>query len=133
MKTACLNLRTENSLHTGIAPTTALLDRAREFRINAVARADKNSLLGTETFLREARRRGLQPVAGVELDLASGVDAEGAPDGGVDSPRSLFPLVLYAASDAGFDNLARLVSSAHRRVNVLSGVPAKADVYPHEH
>lgn len=132
MSTICLDIRTENSIGAGVARTEALLDRAREFRFTAVARADRATLLGIEHFTREARRRGLHPVAGVEFELASIVEGEPLSLDGLTAPLT-FPIALYAETASGYRNLVRLVSRASTRAGAGgTGAPASAALDPHQ-
>ena len=72
----------------------------------AVAITDTNNLFGAMEFALEAAKAGVQPIIGVQLQLAD--------DGQV---------VLLVQSDTGYKNLCRLVSAAHME-SVTEGVPA---------
>ena len=113
MNNVLLNLRTEYSVGASAARTEALLDRAHEFRLTSVGRVDRGTLLGIDHFARAAQARGLRPVAGVELELATLTGAPATLEE-LTTPAT-WPIVLFAETDAGYRNLVRLVTVAHSR------------------
>ena len=73
-----------------------LVQRAAELEMPALAITDTGGIYGAVKFMRAARRAGVNPIVGTELE----VDGES--------------LVLLARSARGYSSLCRLVSEAHR-------------------
>ena len=102
-----LHVHTEFSLLDSLVRIPALVERVAELEMPAVAITDSGNLYGAVRFYREARRRGLKPILGVELEVAPLVyslqlEAESNPD-----------LVLLAETPEGWSSLRELVSEAH--------------------
>ena len=113
MRNVCLNLVSEFSTERGTASVSALVDRARQARVDIVGLVDRATLIGAAPFLAEARRRDLGAVLGVEFEVASMTPAPASLES-LTAPDT-YPLVLIAESDEGRANLSRLVSLAHSR------------------
>ena len=77
-----------------------LLARTAELEMPALGMTDVNNLCGALEFARAATALGIQPISGADLLLA---------EGGASAPVS-----LLAESGAGYANLSRLLSLAHR-------------------
>ncbi|MDZ4806111.1 MAG: PHP domain-containing protein, partial [Candidatus Eisenbacteria bacterium] len=114
MRNACLNFVSEYSPARGTASVEAMLDRARQNRYDMVGLVDRATLLGAAPFIAGARRRGLDPVIGVEFEVACLADPAPPTLDSLTAPVT-FPLVLFAESETGRRNLADLVSLAHTR------------------
>jgi DNA polymerase-3 subunit alpha len=79
----------------------------------AIAVTDTNNLFGALEFAQKAVKDGVQPIVGCQLDLAfSGEAADGQRDRRRQGPE-LRPVVLIAATESGYANLARLVSKVY--------------------
>ncbi|MCW5854330.1 MAG: DNA polymerase III subunit alpha, partial [Anaerolineae bacterium] len=85
------------SLLDGASSPEALVEQAVALGMPALALTDDDGLYGAVRFWTAARAHGLQPILGSEVTLE---------DGG--------RLVLLAETQAGYANLCRLLSSAHR-------------------
>ncbi len=79
----------------GSSTPEALLDRALDLGMPALALTDHDGLYGAVRFYTEAQRRGLRPILGAELTLASEEH-----------------LVLLAENGEGYANLCWLISHA---------------------
>ena len=106
-----LHVHSAYSLLEGALPLGRLLDLAKADRQPALGIADTNNLFGALEFSEKAAGKGIQPLIGCELALDFADTEPGRPNerhhfgkGGV---------VLIAGSEAGFRNLARLVSRAY--------------------
>ena len=82
-----------------------LVTRAVELGYEALALTDHDGLYGAMAFAQACAVAGLQPITGVELTLAHGVEQ-------VDSGP--VHLTLLAESQRGYANLCRLITLAHR-------------------
>jgi len=87
------------SLLDGASTPEALLDRAAELGMPALALTDHNGLYAAIRFSLAARQRGIAPIVGAELTLQKG---PGCPE-----PSHL---VLLAENRAGYRNLCWLIS-----------------------
>ncbi len=98
-----LHVHTEYSLLDSLARIPALMDEVARLDMPAVAMTDSGALYGAPEFHREAARRGLQPIFGIELEVVWG----GA------SASSGSDLVLLAENAEGWRSLCALASQAH--------------------
>jgi len=71
----------------------------------AVALNDRNGLYAAMAFGEACQETGVQPIVGAMLAVARPAD--------IGPPETIDWLVLLAQDEAGYDNLCRLVSSAH--------------------
>lgn len=104
-----LHTHTEFSLLDGAARISELVETARAMDQPAIAITDHGVLYGAVEFYAEAKAAGVKPLIGCEMYMAPRArhDREGRAD------RDPSHLVLLAASDTGYRNLIRLVSTAH--------------------
>ncbi|MBU2008340.1 MAG: DNA polymerase III subunit alpha [Chloroflexi bacterium] len=105
---AHLHVHTEYSLLDGMASIPRLVARARELGMGALAITDHGALYGAVDFYRACREVGVKPLLGCEVYVAPG-DLHG---------RSLqdknpYHLVLLARDRQGYQNLIKLVTTAH--------------------
>ncbi|HEY3258424.1 MAG TPA: error-prone DNA polymerase [Gemmatimonadaceae bacterium] len=89
-----LRAHTAFSFGDGAVTPEALVKRAAELGYDSIAVTDTADLGGIVRFALEAKRQGVRPIAGVELNV------EG------------FPVGLIARTDEGFRNIASLVTRA---------------------
>jgi len=104
-----LHLHTEYSLLDGMCRIDQLFDRAKEFKMPAVAITDHGALYGAFKFFLKGKESGIKPIIGVEVYKAkkSRFDRSGYGE------RDQFHLVLLAKNLTGYKNLLKLVSKAH--------------------
>jgi DNA polymerase-3 subunit alpha len=96
------------SLLDGLQKVPGMLDRIEELGMTAVAITDHGTLSGTVEFYKDARKRGLKPIIGVETYVAprGHLDKAGRQD------MNPFHLILIAETTAGYHNLIKLVTIA---------------------
>ncbi|MEO6432573.1 MAG: DNA polymerase III subunit alpha [Sphingomicrobium sp.] len=80
-------------------------DRAAGLGFPAVAICDRNGLYGAMPFGDACFKKGVQPIIGAMLAVSRPAECHGG--------QSYDWLVLLAKDEAGYDNLCKLVSSAH--------------------
>ena len=103
-----LHLHTEYSLLDGLQRIPALLDRVKELGQEACAITDHGALYGAIDFYREANKRGIKPIIGVEAYVAKGDRrSRDAQD------KSQYHLTLLARNEQGYRNLLQLVTKAN--------------------
>lgn len=106
-----LHCHSEYSLLDGANRIDALLDRAVELDMEALAITDHGNLHGAWEFQEKARKRGLKPIIGFEAYVAYGDRRrkERVPD----APADYTHLIVLAANRTGYHNLVRLTSRAY--------------------
>ncbi|MEC9347892.1 MAG: DNA polymerase III subunit alpha [Pseudomonadota bacterium] len=103
-----LRLHTAYSLSEGAIKVKDLARKIAGLGMPAVAVTDTNNLFGVMDYGPALAGEGVQPVVGCQLALRYGSDTRQA---GMPRPQAA-PVVLLAQSEAGYLNLARLVSHA---------------------
>jgi DNA polymerase-3 subunit alpha len=103
-----LHCHSEYSLLDGANKLAALVDRAVELGMPALALTDHGNLHGAYHFYENARAKGIRPIIGCEAYVAFGDhrSKEVPPD----APQDYAHLVLLARDREGYRNLVRLVS-----------------------
>jgi DNA polymerase-3 subunit alpha len=93
----------------GASPIDALVARAKELGMNALAITDHGNLYGALEFYVACRDAGLNPIVGYEAYVAPGsrFDRSAGSQG-----ETSFHLTLLAANRTGFENLVKLSSKA---------------------
>ena len=103
-----LHLHTEFSLLDGACRIDELLDEAVKLKMPALAVTEHGNLFSSVVFHDHARDRGLKPILGCEVYVASGSRLEKT------GPQSeTNHLVLLAETEQGYKNLIKLVSSGY--------------------
>ncbi|MCK6564868.1 MAG: error-prone DNA polymerase [Dehalococcoidia bacterium] len=88
------------SLREGASSPDELIGRAVALGYTAMALTDHDNLYGAMEYAKAARERGLKPITGCEITLAS--------------PGSPSHLTVLCATVEGYRNLCRLLSRAYR-------------------
>ena len=109
-----LRVHSAYSLLEGALPIGKIVGHAAKDRAPAVAVTDTNNLFGALEFAQKATKEGVQPIIGCLLSVDFDDAGEGSQRGAArrQGPE-LFPIVLIAATEAGYANLVRLVSRAY--------------------
>src|SRR5438445_4604639 len=101
-----LHVHSDYSILDGACKIGRLLDRVEELGQSAVALTDHGVMSGAVELYREARKRGVTPIVGLEAYVV--------PDHGERPPREKRAhLTLLAASTQGYHNLIRLCSAGY--------------------
>jgi DNA polymerase-3 subunit alpha len=108
MDFAHLHLHTEFSLLDGACRIDELLDEAVKLKMPALAVTEHGNLFSSVVFHDHARDRGIKPILGCEVYVASGSRLEKS------GPQTeTNHLVLLAETDRGYKNLIKLVSAGY--------------------
>jgi len=110
MKFVHLHTHSHYSLLDGLSKIDALVTRAREHGMDAMAITDHGSLYGAIEFYQKATKAGIKPIIGCEMYVTDTSRFNKAP--GVDTDKR-FHLILLATDDTGYKNLLKLVTAAH--------------------
>jgi DNA polymerase-3 subunit alpha len=116
-----LRVHSAYSLLEGALQLGPIVGHAIKDQSPAIAVTDTNNLFGALEFAQKAVKDGVQPIMGSQIDLAfSGESNDGQRDRRKQGP-DLRPVVLIAATEAGYANLVRLISRAY--LETPSGEP----------
>ena len=101
-----LHLHTEYSLLDGACRIGKLMDRVKELGQEAVAITDHGVMYGVIDFYRAAKAKGIKPVIGCEVYVASKSRFDREHGKGSDANH----LVLLCENETGYRNLSYMVS-----------------------
>ncbi len=107
-----LHVHSHYSLLDGLGKIPEILDRVQELGMNAVALTDHGAMHGIVEFTKEAQKRKMKPIFGVEAYLVP--DRRKAREQVV-GEKTIRHLTLLAETFAGYKNLLKLVTDAHLR------------------
>jgi DNA polymerase-3 subunit alpha len=103
-----LHVHTEYSLLDGLSRIPLLMERAKELGQEAVALTDHGVLYGAIQFYKEAKRRGVKPIVGVEAYVARGSRHSREPN-----DKQPYHMTLLARNETGYRNLLAASTKAH--------------------
>jgi DNA polymerase-3 subunit alpha len=102
-----LHLHTEYSLLDGACHIDELVERAAAMGMPAMAITDHGNMFGAVAFHDACRDKGVKPILGCEIYVATGSRHERA---GTGIAEAYNHLTLLSSDDAGYHNLVKLVS-----------------------
>ncbi len=105
-----LHTHTEYSLLDGASRIGALVERAREYGMPALAITDHGAMFGALTFYEAGIAAGVRPILGVEAYVAPGSRFDRTPG---ESEEKYRHLTILARDERGYRNLLKLVTDAH--------------------
>ncbi len=107
-----LHVHTQYSLLDGAIRIDDLVERAKQYRMPAMAITDHGNMFGAVDFYAKAHAAGIKPIIGCEVYVAPGSrhDKSGASSSGDASGH----LILLCKNQTGYRNLCRLVSKAYQ-------------------
>jgi DNA polymerase-3 subunit alpha len=104
-----LHVHTDYSLLDSTIRINALLEKAKEFEMSAVAMTDTDNISGAIRFYEKAKRAGIKPIIGCELHFAPAIHMEEHPQ----AENALRSLVVLAENNTGYHNLIKLTSAGY--------------------
>ena len=115
-----LKVHSAYSLLEGALPIAKLAKLATAFGMPALGLSDTNNMFGALEFSDKLAKDGIQPIAGVcvDVDFADATSSRG--NGRTMGPTALRPsgrMALFAANEAGYANLMKISSACHLDVN----------------
>lgn len=102
-----LHLHTQYSLLDGATPIPALIAKAADRGMDAVAITDHGNMFGAKLFYDTAKRKNIKPIIGCEVYVARRGRLEKSDS---QKDRGGYHLVLLAKNKTGYNNLVKLVS-----------------------
>ncbi len=103
-----LHVHTEYSLLDGACRIPALVSRAKELGMEALAITDHGVMYGVIDFYEACRKEGIKPILGCEVYTAARTRFDKVP--GIDNNYG--HLILLAKNNEGYHNLIKIVSAA---------------------
>jgi DNA polymerase-3 subunit alpha len=116
-----LRVHSAYSLSEGAIPIKALIPLCVDNNMPAVAVTDTNNLFGALEFSGTARKAGIQPIIGIQLEIEYEQGSGDTEDnnfqkmGGSEPSRPAAPMVFLAQNDAGYRNILKLLAYAYLR------------------
>ncbi|PLX86836.1 MAG: DNA polymerase III subunit alpha [Desulfuromonas sp.] len=107
-----LHLHSQYSLLDGAIKLDDLVERAREYRMPAIAVTDHGNMFGAVEFYSKAMAAGIKPIVGCEVYVAPGSRLTKGNARG--SSEASYHLVLLCKNLVGYKNLCHLISTAYR-------------------
>jgi DNA polymerase-3 subunit alpha len=104
-----LHNHTHYSLLDGLQKLPSMLDRAKELGHSAMAITDHGVMFGAIDFYKEAIKRNIKPIIGMEAYIAPRT----INDRSSELDRKPYHLILLAKNLAGYHNLMKLTTTAH--------------------
>ncbi|MCD5397949.1 DNA polymerase III subunit alpha, partial [candidate division NPL-UPA2 bacterium] len=105
-----LHNHTEYSLLDGACRLSVLIDKAREYKMPALAITDHGNLFGAIKFYRQAEKAGIKPIIGCEVYVAPQSRFEKTARG---IREAAFHLTLLAKDKEGYKNLLKLSTAGY--------------------
>ena len=103
-----LHVHSEYSLLDGQSRLTRLLDHAQAGGMDALALTDHGGMYGAVEFYKQAKKKGIKPILGVEGYLAPSIEDK-------TGRYEYNHLLLLARDQVGYHNLLKLTTIAHTR------------------
>jgi DNA polymerase-3 subunit alpha len=107
-----LHLHTEYSLLDGANSLDALIKKALDLKMPAMAVTDHGNLFGALDFYLKATKAGIKPIIGCETYVAPGSRLDKSQSAGRHEEAS-HHLLLLAMNKTGYKNLVKLVTAAY--------------------
>ena len=103
-----LHVHSEYSVLDGASKIGDLIEKAKEYNMNALALTDHGAMFGAIEFYDKAKAAGIKPIIGCELYLAKG--SRTAREG---RGAGAFHQLMLCENEAGYHNLCRLSSAGY--------------------
>ena len=104
---APLHVHTQYSLLEGLSKNKALIQRANELELPAMAITDTGNIYGAVDFYTGCKASNITPIIGSEIAVIEGDITDR------NSRKTTNQVVLLAQNQIGYQNLVKLISTAH--------------------
>ncbi len=105
-----LHTHSHYSLLDGLSKIDALVARAKDHGMTAMALTDHGVLYGAIEFYKKATKAGIKPIIGCEMYITDASRHDKRP--GIDTDKRAH-LILLATNEIGYRNLVKMVTAAH--------------------
>lgn len=112
---AHLHVHSAYSLRESLVRIDQLVEDALAYEMPAVALTDVNAMYGAISFYQTAKKRGVQPILGVQLTVSLADDHAKPPTTREAWTHVLDTVVVLARNERGYSSLTRLVTAARAR------------------
>ena len=104
-----LHVRSMYSLYDAMGDVKQIITKAKEFGMDAVALTDRGAMYGIIDFYKTAKKEGIKPIIGVEVNVAKNrlTDKRARVD------DQSYKLILLAENNEGYQNLLKIVSESY--------------------
>lgn len=109
MRFVHLHVHSHYSLLTAPATVEGLVDRAKEFGMDALALTDSSALYGAVEFYSKAKEVGIKSIIGATVQVCRDLRSKN----NTSEDKKRYELVLLAENEEGYQNLMRIISTAH--------------------
>lgn len=106
-----LHVHTEFSLLDGVTPVKALVGKAAQMGMKAIAMTDHGNMFGVLKLFETAKDAGIKPILGCEMYVAP----RGMTDREFHLDKKAFHILLLAKNEIGYRNLTKIVSLGHTK------------------
>lgn len=103
-----LHLHTQYSLLDGFGKIEKVIQRAKDYNMDAVAITDHGVMFGAVEFYKQAKKAGIKPIIGCEVYISQNSYLSKTP-----KDKKRYHLVLLAKNWTGYQNLIKIVSEAY--------------------
>ncbi|MDP3953232.1 MAG: PHP domain-containing protein, partial [bacterium] len=104
-----LHTHSHYSLLDGLSKVDQLIDKAKEYGMEALAITDHGNIYGAVEFFKKAKKANIKPIIGLEAYVAARSRFDKEP--GIDSTR--YHLTLLVKNKTGYKNLVQLITKSH--------------------
>uniref|UniRef100_A0A7C4M281 DNA polymerase III subunit alpha n=1 Tax=candidate division CPR3 bacterium TaxID=2268181 RepID=A0A7C4M281_UNCC3 len=104
-----LHLHTHYSLLDGLSKIPDIMNKVKEYGMDAIAITDHGTMYGVIEFYKTAKKNGIKPIIGCEVYVAPRSHIDKTPK--ID--QEYYHLILLAKNEQGYKNLVKLVSIGH--------------------
>ncbi len=105
-----LHTHSQYSLLDGACRLDAVIQKAIDLKMPALAITDHGNMFGAIEFYKKAKKAGIKPIIGCETYVAGGSRFDKKPSR--EHPDGGYHMVLLAKNEIGYKNLIKLTSSA---------------------
>ena len=105
-----LHTHSQYSLLDGACRLDAVIQKAIDLKMPALAITDHGNMFGAIEFYKKAKKAGIKPIIGCETYVAGGSRLDKKPSR--EHPDGGYHMVLLAKNEIGYKNLIKLTSSA---------------------
>lgn len=104
-----LHTHSDYSLLDGLSKIPALVQRAKDLGMNAIAITDHGNMYGAIELYKEAKKHGIKPIIGIEAYITSHTMQDKTPH----TNEKRWHIILLAKNNTGYKNLIKLSTLSH--------------------